>query len=314
VVPTSIQTTVYPSGKVSLVTKSYDTGPGSGRPIFGNVTTEKEYDWGQGAPGPLLRETDTTYEWQVNSAYLAAHMLDLPASVVTKDGNGNLMAETDYTYDESTYLTSSGITTQHVAAPSSVRGNLTTVSKWLNTSSSPVVTHTNWYDTGEVYQTIDPLGHTTTHSYDPYYAGAYSTKTCNALSQCVSGTYNFNTGVLTSYTGANAGASGQASGNTPGSSAYTSNYSYDYMFRLTSAQAPPDPGNGNARAQTSFTYSAPGVFPLSIQRTRSITNTLNDVATSYFDGLGRDYHTQHTTPDGNSTVIRPTMVWVMPSA
>jgi len=38
VVPTSIQTTVYPSGRVSLVTKSYDTGLGTNAPIFGNVT------------------------------------------------------------------------------------------------------------------------------------------------------------------------------------------------------------------------------------------------------------------------------------
>src|SRR5690349_22347067 len=33
--PTSIQTTLYPSGKVNLVTKSYDTGLGAGAPIFG---------------------------------------------------------------------------------------------------------------------------------------------------------------------------------------------------------------------------------------------------------------------------------------
>src|SRR5579864_5798455 len=300
VVPTSIQTTVYPSGKVSLVTKSYDTGLGTNAPIFGNVMTEKDYDWGQGSPGPLLRETDTTYQWQVNSAYLAAHMLDLPASVVVKDSNGNRMAETDYTYDESVYLASSGITTLHGAAPSAVRGNLTTVKKWLNTTNTWITSHTNWYDTGEVYQAIDPLGNTTTHSYDSYYAGAYSTKTCNALSQCVSGTYDLNTGMLTSFTDANAGTSGQASGNTPGNAAHTSNYSYDYMFRLTSAQAPPDPA-GN-RPQTSFTYSAPNVFPLNVQRTRTITGSLNDVATNYFDGLGRVYQSQHATPNGNATV------------
>src|SRR5579864_5292280 len=210
------------------------------------------------------------------------------------------MAETDYVYDESAYLTASNISTQHGSAPNPVRGNLTTASRWLNTSTSPVVSHTNWYDTGEVYQAIDPLGHTTTHSYESYYAGAYSTKTCNALSQCVSGTYDLSTGMLTSFTDANAGTSGQASGNTPGNAAHTSNYSYDYMFRLTSAQAPPDPA-GN-RPQTSFTYSAPNVFPLNVQRTRTITGSLNDVATNYFDGLGRVYQSQHATPNGNATV------------
>src|SRR5579864_3678054 len=212
-------------------------------------------------------------------------MLDLPASVVVKDSNGNRMAETDYTYDESVYLASSGITTQHGAAPASLRGNLTTVSRWLNTSTSPVVSHTNWYDTGEAYQTIDPLGHTTTHSYSSSFAGAYPTQSCNALNQCAGGNYDFTTGLLTSFTDANG---------------KTSNYSYDLMERLTLAQLPADPA-GN-RPQTSFTYSAPNVFPLNLQRTRSITASLNDVATNYYDGLGRAYRTQHTTPDGNSTV------------
>src|SRR5205807_5288197 len=80
--PKSVQTTLYPSGKVSLVTREYDTGLGANAPSFGNVTVQKEYDWGAGAPGPLLRETDTAYQWQVNSSYLTAHLIDLPASVV----------------------------------------------------------------------------------------------------------------------------------------------------------------------------------------------------------------------------------------
>ncbi len=298
VVPVSIKTTVYPSGKVKLVTKSYDAGLGANAPIFGNLVTEKEYDWGQGAAGALLRETDTTYQWQVNSAYLTAHLLDLPSSVVVKDGNGNRVAETDYTYDESAYLTPSNITTQHGAAPNAVRGNLTTVSKWLNTSSSPVVSHTNWYDTGEVYQTIDPLGNTTTHSYDPAYVGGYSTRTCNALSQCVSGTYDFNTGLLTSFTDAN--GSYAASGNTPGDPAHTSNYSYDLMSRLTTVQLPADPAGNHP--QTTLTYSPANSFPLNVQRTRSITASTNDVATNYFDGLGRVYEGQHATPSRNATV------------
>src|SRR6185312_1706966 len=164
VVPTSIQTTMYPSGKVSLVQKTYTPPTVAGGPISGTVATEKDYDWG--ASGPLLRETDTVYQWQKNSAYLNANMLDLPASVVVVSPNSasntrsgcpinasttaNCMAETDYAYDEPGYLTASNINTQHFSPPNTVRGNLTTVSRWLNTSSSFVSSHTNWYDTGEV--------------------------------------------------------------------------------------------------------------------------------------------------------------------
>ena len=54
VVPTSIQTTTYPSGKVSLVQKTYAPPTVAGGPISGAVATEKYYDWG--APGPLLRK------------------------------------------------------------------------------------------------------------------------------------------------------------------------------------------------------------------------------------------------------------------
>ena len=229
---------------------------------------------------------------------------------MVKDGSGNRVAETDYAYDEPSYLTTPtpAISTQHFAAPNSVRGNLTTVSRWLNTSNSFISSHTNWYDTGEVYQQIDPLGHTTTHSYDSFYAGAYATQTCspttNSVAHCVSGTYDFNTGVLTSLTNEN--ATGQASGNSPGDSAHTSNYAYDYMFRLTSATAPPDPANSGLSAHTNFYFSAPNAFPVNIQRTKSITGSITgsitDSATNFFDGLGRSYQSQHVLPGGTATV------------
>src|SRR5882724_6463646 len=313
VVPTSIKTTLQPSGKVNQVTKQYDAGFGAGSSIFGNVMKEFEYDWGAGSPGALLRETDTTYQWQIDSRYRDANLIDLPASVVIKDGSGCALAEIDYSYDEAQYFTTTTIGTQHVAAPnpSPVRGNQTTVTRWLAATSScnpkggtAVSSHANWYDTGEPYQKIDPLGHTSTLSYDPAYAAAYVTQTCSpqtgSVTHCASGTYDFNTGVLTSLTNENATA--QASGNTTGDQAHTSNFAYDSMFRITSAQAPPDPANGGSRAQTSFTFSAPNIFPLSMQRTKSITTTLTDSASNFFDGLGRANHGQQVLPNGTATV------------
>jgi RHS repeat-associated protein len=303
---TDVVTTLYPSNKVKKVHKDPDPGLGPGLPIFGNLKKELEYDWGQGSPGPLLRETDTTYQWETNSAYLTAHMLDLPASVIVYDGAHTKMAETDYLYDEPAYLTipTPAVTTQHVAPPNSVRGNPTTVNRWLNTTNSFISSHTNWYDTGEPFQKIDPLGHTTTLSYDPAYVGAYVTQTCSpqtgSVAHCVSGTYDFNTGVLTSLTNENATA--QASGNTPGDSAHTGNYAYDSLFRLSLAQAPPDLSNGGSRAQTSFTFSAPNTFPVSVQRSKSITTALIDSASNFFDGLGRAYQSQHVLPAGTAKV------------
>jgi YD repeat-containing protein len=298
VVPASINTTIYPSGKVSLVTKTYDAGLGTNAPIFGNVVSEKVYDWGQGSAGALLRETVTTYVWQNDARYLTANLIDLPASVVTKDGNGNRVAETDYTYDEPQYLTATNITRQHVAAPNPVRGNLTTVGRWLNTSNSFISSHINWFDTGEVYQQIDPLGNTTTHSYGAFYAGAYSTKTQDALGYAVSGTYDFNTGLLTSFTNAN--ASTHASGNTPGDSAHTTKYAYDFMSRMISATLPADP-SGN-QPQTTFNY--PDVTTM--ERLHKITATLTDDAFTYSDGLGRTIRAKHVLPGGSAALVDTT--------
>jgi YD repeat-containing protein len=99
-VPTSIQTTI--GNSVKLVTKTYDTGLGSGQPIFADVVTEQEYDWGAGSHGALLRQTNTSYLWQTNSSYLTAGLLELPSSVVVENAAGTRVAETDYTYDEAT--------------------------------------------------------------------------------------------------------------------------------------------------------------------------------------------------------------------
>ncbi|HKV94511.1 MAG TPA: hypothetical protein VJW20_18335, partial [Candidatus Angelobacter sp.] len=307
-------TTTLPGNKVSQIIRQHDPGPpGSfGVSTLSQVTDEKAYDYGNA----LLRETVTTYEWQVNPAYFAAGLIDLPASVVIKDGSGCSMAETDYTYDEPGYLTTYPGTLPagtHGAAPGgTIRGNLTTVTKWAAPTSScnpksgtAIISHTKWYDTGVPYQTFDPLGHTTTYSYDPVYAGAFVTQTCapstGGVSHCVSGTYDSATGLLESLTNEN--ATTQASGNTPGDSAHTSNYSYDTSWRLIQAQAPPDPANSNARATTSFTVSTPNVFPLSVQHQRSVTTALTDTSTAYFDGADRVNKTTHALPNGTATVI-----------
>jgi RHS repeat-associated protein len=300
VLPITVKTTLYPGGKVSLIQKTYDTAltdPTSGNTSYGVVVTEKEFDWGQGAPGALLRETDTSYAWQSDARYLSANLLELPASVVVRDGIGNRVAETDYAYDESQYLTAANITTQHIAPPNAVRGNLTTVSRWLNPSNTMISSHTNWYDTGEVYQQIDPLGNTTTHSYDSAYAGAYSTQTSDALGHVVSGTYDFNTGLLTSFTNAN--ATTQASGNTPGDSAHTSNYVYDFMSRMTSATLPADAAGNHP--QTTFNYPDATTVERLRKITASLTSSLTDDAFTYFDGLGRTVRTKHVTT-GNALV------------
>src|SRR5262249_30015878 len=154
---------------------------------YGEVMARREYDWGQGAPGPLLRETQTTYQWQTHSAYLTATLLNLPAVVKVLDGAGHLCAETDYFYDETLPVTPSpAINTQHSVPTTSIRGNLTTTVRKLsatpcaaNATWTNVISHSTWFDTGELQSSTDPMGHTTTHLYDAAYAGAFSTQSCS---------------------------------------------------------------------------------------------------------------------------------------
>jgi YD repeat-containing protein len=311
VVPIQITVTLA-NGKTSTVNRSYDSGfnyvdftgsstggdnstPNVG--IYGRELSESASDYGNNSAGPTLRTTNTSYLALSNSNYLAANLLNLVSSKSVSDGRGCRMAETDYTYDESNYLTSyTGTlpTGTHGAPPNSVRGNPTTVTQEQfsagtcpTTTQSGPASHTDWYDTGEVYQAIDALGNTTTHNYDPAYGGAYSTSTTNALNQSVSGAYDFNTGSLSSFTDAN--------GN-------STTYGFDSMGRVTSIVFPKD-ASGN-QPQTLFKYSpASSGFPLTVQRLKSVTPAMPDSVTTTLDGLGRTSQTQHATPNGNATVV-----------
>lgn len=307
-VPTDVKTTMLTSQKVSLVHTDYD----SHAPILGLVTSTKTYDWGLGSPGPLLLEEDTVYQWQKDSRYFAANMLDLPATTVVVspvaamnaktncpvDAVGTVkscMAQTDYSYDEANYLVNYENTVgilpsgSHIAAPNSIRGNATTSTKWLSTGGT-IAAHTTWYDTGMVNIAADPGGHAATFSYDLAYAGKLPTKTCNAKGQCVSGTYDLNTGLLMSFTDVNGGY--QASGTTPGDAAHTTSYTYDLMRRMKTVVLPADI-HGN-RPQSQFNYPDAAT----IQELRAVTASLTDTQTTHLDGLSHISRIEHSVPGG----------------
>ena len=290
VVPTSV-TTKWPIPNssnflVSQVQTDYDNGfsfyPGptsGGR--YGRVLERREYDYGVNTPGPLLRKTDYTYKAVSGNAYLTANLLDLVATKTIYNGTGVQMAKTTYAYDGTT-LQSSGITQQHLSlANPGTRGNLTLIQDWLNTSGSSVTTRqTSYYDTGMPYQSTDLKGNRTTYSYDPAYYGAYVTQTQypntgagNSVTHTISGTYDFGTGEITSFTDQNNQAS---------------NYHYDLLGRVTSGSFP-DGGS------ISFGYT--NTVPWQIQKTVAITGTMNKVSNAVFDGLGRVSQTQLHDPD-----------------
>ncbi|HYY72549.1 MAG TPA: RHS repeat-associated core domain-containing protein, partial [Candidatus Bathyarchaeia archaeon] len=299
VVPTQI-TTTWANGKTKQVLYSYDSGFVYKNPnpniattypaIYGKAVTKKEYDYGtvSGQPGPLLRQTNTTFLALSNSNYLANNFLALPSTISVYDGLNHLKAQTTFGYDESA-LAASGVTMAHDANPptGAFRANQTSVKRWLDGTTvstancSVSVSNGNltstriFYDTGTVYQSTDPCGqggsgHTTTFSYSSSFFGAYVTQTNlpdtnspNLAHHIVSGNYDFNTGLLTTFTDQNS---------------KTSAFTYDNMWRFVTATFP-DQG------LMSFFYPD----PLTLERQQKIDSTgrYADIFLR-FDGLGRE--------------------------
>lgn len=290
VVPTSV-TTKWPIPNttnflVSQVQTDYDQGFifGLGTNIngrYGLMTQKREYGYGLNSPGALLRKTVYTYKALTNTSYLnPANVLTPVAQITTYDGiSGSMVSQITNTYDGTT-LQPSGVTTRHnsVANPG-FRGNLTKVQKWLNTTGGLVTTaQTQYYDTGTPYIATDLKNNQTQYTYDAAYVGAYLTKTQYpntgaAVTHSVQGAYDFNTGLLTSFTDQNL---------------QVSNYGYDVLGRVTSGSYP---DGGSIGLQYTDTV------PVQISKTVAITSSLDKVTNSVFDGLGRVSQTQLTDPD-----------------
>jgi RHS repeat-associated protein len=303
IVPTQI-TTTWANGKTSQATEGYDSGftfpsprPGDNTVytgIYGKVTVQKEYDYGTtpGVPGPLLRQTNTSYAWQSPnpnySTYVSNNMLNLVYSTQITDGT-NQKAYTQYGYDETATITSGMGASQNLDLSvwtGTLRGNQTSVNHWLNLPTVQTVTSkTTYYDTGMPSVAKDPLLNPTTYFYSSTFQDAYVTQVENALSQSTYHNYDYDTGSLTSTTDPN----GQVT--TDG---------FDIDWRLTSVTRPTGGG------QTSFCYTdlggstcSQGSAPYQVVITKEITSAKNETATAIVDGLGRLAHTQlNSDPEG----------------
>ena len=217
------------------VTKALSTTPFAG--TLGKIIAQRDYDYGTGASGSLLRARSATYLCQSTSSYFSMNIIDPLYSETVSDGSNNVIAQSRYRYDE-TEPVASGVAVQHDSSPQAglYRGNQTSVGKWLNTTNSYLTTTSTYYDTGMVQQIVDPLMHTTTYGYgDPQNTGAYPTSICNAANQCSTYTYDYDTGLRTGFTDPN----GQTIG-----------YNYDFMRRPVTI-AYPDGG------ETDFYYPNP---------------------------------------------------------
>ena len=258
-----------------------------------NVTAS---DYGNGAPGPTLRQTKTTYmafNGPNAASYLANNILEKPYTIKILNGSGTQVGLTQYNYDENT-PTASGLTSsnQWTSTPpaGAYRGNNTSVYRWLNNgtltcpngnsggSASNVISLMTYYDGGMLHTSVAPCGNITGYSYSGNYWYAYPTSISNALNQSTSYVYDFNTGLVTSVTDPNNQAS---------------TYSYDSMWRLNCANF----ADGGQECTTHQESS----FPFTSTFKKNITSSLQAITITTVDGLGRPYQTELTSdPDGPS--------------
>lgn len=252
---------------------------------YGKVTDTKVYDYATSGLGTLLKETATSYLFQSNSTYVDPGFFDLVSTQTEYNGNGAEMAQTTYGYDQTSRVTSgiASLSGSQMTTPLySVYGNETTKTAWLNTGPSNPATTVSYYDTGEAYQTTDPLGHVTSTYFctgtltsvpctASTYMGALPTAVVNAKSQETTFTYRTDTGQKLTVTDPNS---------------QTTTYGYinpstgvnDYLNRLTSIQYP-DTG------LTSIQYNDSG--NIGVTGTEKITSSLSKQTQAIVDGLGR---------------------------
>ena len=290
------------------VVSGLNTASGTGTVNWRNPIEKRAFDWGTGTPGPLLQRTHSSYRHLESdgTSYLNSNIADLPTLVQTYDGVGNLLSQTQNTYDGSN-LTSTGAC-QASGVPNHdycnygtanlVRGNLTQTSRWLNTNNSWLNTTNTYDDLGNVLTTSDPLGHQTTFDYTDSWSGtgcvtagntrAFPTTITNAKGQRNKTSYFPCTSLVQSKKDENdiiAGRNGTTS-------------TYDLMNRPLIIQKLES--GGQILAKTSRAYNDT-LLPLSITKTVTGVPSPDVISTVSLDGFGRTYQTIQNDPEGNVT-------------
>jgi RHS repeat-associated protein len=314
-VPTRATTTWLLTNQVKKSETDWDTkSVTGGTAVWKNPMEQREYDWGTGAPGSLVRRTDYDYLHRHNSSYLNVNIADRPTSKIVYDGAGNIVAQTTYTYDGTAVTGTTGAPGHdytNFGSTNNVRGNVTQVSRWLNQTGTWLNTVNTYNDLGDVLTTKDPRLNVTSFDYtDNFTDGtnrstlAFVTKTTypttNGISHIERKQYYYNLGPVAASCGQNFTSATACTYNaTLPQSDYTS-FVYDLMNRpLTITRG--DQG------QSTFSYSDT-TYPLSVSSYHSITSPTTNLfsKTTILDDMGRIKQSQLTSDPSGTTYVDAT--------
>jgi len=285
------------TNQVTKIETDYDSfNTGQMTVTWRNPTKKREYAFGTGSPGALVRTTQFDYLHQANSSYRIANIADRPADKIVYEANGTTIhAKTLYSYDNTTLSPTSGVVSHdyvHFPSTNTLRGNSTQVQNWRNTDNTFLSTYNYYNDVGDLIQIKDPKNNITSFDYtDSWYQNtcapasgitqAFVTKKTNALTQSATAKYNS----CSSLTGSTTDLNGE-----------TATYAYDAMGRRTQTSLI-DGG------QTTFSYGAS--LPITNVTTTKITlsPSVNRTTTTVLDDLGQVKQTQlNSDPDGVTCV------------
>ncbi|MGE0133399.1 MAG: RHS repeat domain-containing protein [Blastocatellales bacterium] len=262
--------------------------------------------------GTLLRTEDSTFlvndtaiAQATRDAYRARHLISLPSSTRVKQGN-TVVAETQFKYDETAYpVLTYGVTPSGWTNPPGVRGNVTTIRRWLNMSGATVQsypsgsyleTHAQYDQCGSVRKSWDAKGALSQVSYTDNFSDsvnrntfAYATSSTtpvpdssgyygSSASFTSSTVYEFNTGKIVTTTDAN---------NKTTSYFYTDDGgALDSLQRLRRVTLPDGLG------ETKYVFGdTPGDLYIRTLTKQNATTWLED--RTNFDGLGRATRSGH---------------------
>lgn len=265
----------------------------------GNVTEIREYDWGSGSPGALLRKTTKAYLHTGNSNYLSRNIVSKIIQEKVFNGAGTEFARTDIQYDNyggaNSLLTQSGAP-QHdyTNYPASLlyRGNATHVTRWKSNAAALPAAVYRYDELGNIRKITDPVGHYTEWIYTDSWANsfcppssasfAYVSQVTNHLGHGIQLKRFPCTGLLQSRKDEN-----DITANPPRNG---TTFTYDLLNRLLTKA---DAGGG----LVSNSYN--DVAPVTLSTTTKIDPTLNHVLVTELDGLGRTRQTRLTSdPQG----------------
>jgi hypothetical protein len=197
------------SGLVSRQEFEYDR--------YNNTTRIREYDFGVGVPGLLLRDTRREYlTANGRGVYdsIPVHVRNALSLETVLGRDGSVASQTCYEYDEGALLDRPGITghTSGLGLDYIERGNLTTMRRARLGNSCDLTVASHAYDiAGNVVESTDANGNTTQFSYEDRFGSAdgeaesnaggppgptfaFATRTTNPLGHIETTQYDYHSG------------------------------------------------------------------------------------------------------------------------